>query len=196
MIQDCELIGKALGEFMDHKRERCPRLYFLSNEELVDIFGIEKLVAASRSSLDAPKRTFISNLFEGVLTLHFRENDNAILGLTSKDHEVLSFLKPVMTDRDPPDVWLNHLDAQIAYTLRFNLLLAFSSLSKEAEFAEWVRMWPSQCLITAIQIWFTHRVESLLKAHQGRVKQERDQLEAEILMEYGFEEDAHPVQGS
>ena len=105
-------------------------------------------------------------------------------------------MKPVMTDRDPPDVWLNHLDAQIAYTLRFNLLLAFSSLSKEAEFAEWVIMWPSQCLITAIQIWFTHRVESLLKAHQGRIKQERDQLEAEILMDYGYEEEAQPVQAS
>ena len=164
------MIGKALGEFMDYKRERCPRLYFLSNEELVDIFGIEKLVAASKSSLEAPKRTFISNLFEGVLTLNFRDNDNAILGLISKDHEVLSFMKPVMTDLDPPDVWLNHLDAQIAYTLRFNLLLAFSSLSKESDFAEWVTLWPSQCLIIAIQIWFTHRVESLLKAHQGRVK--------------------------
>ncbi len=111
MIQDCEVIGKALGDFMDQKRERCPRLYFLSNEELVDIFGIEKLVAASRAPIEAPKRTFIQNLFEGVLSLQFRENDNAILGLMSKEHEILPFMKPVFTERDPPDLWLNNLES-------------------------------------------------------------------------------------
>ena len=30
---------QALNQFLEQKRDQFPRLYFLSNEELVDIFG-------------------------------------------------------------------------------------------------------------------------------------------------------------
>lgn len=95
MISDCESIGKGLGEFLEFKREKFPRLYFLSNEEIVEIFGLDKLVNASRGTKDAPKRTFISNLFEGVDTLRFRENDLAIMGLKSKEGEDLALIRAV-----------------------------------------------------------------------------------------------------
>ena len=66
IIAECEQLSRGLGEFLEFKREKFPRLYFLSNEEIVEIFGMEKLISASRSSAGAPKRTFITNLFEGV----------------------------------------------------------------------------------------------------------------------------------
>ncbi len=95
MISDCESIGKGLGEFLEFKREKFPRLYFLSNEEIVEIFGIDKLIGASKGVKDAPKRTFITNLFEGVETLKFKDNDQAILGLRSKEGEEHLFIRPV-----------------------------------------------------------------------------------------------------
>jgi hypothetical protein len=36
---DCEHIRGGLMEFLERKRGKFPRLFFLSNEELIDIFG-------------------------------------------------------------------------------------------------------------------------------------------------------------
>lgn len=36
---DCEFIRKGLRDFLENKRSQFPRLYFLSNEELIEIFG-------------------------------------------------------------------------------------------------------------------------------------------------------------
>ena len=85
----------------------------MSNEEIVDIFGMDKLIEASKASSKrgASKRTFITNLFEGVETVIFRQPDYAIVGIRSKEDESIEFLKPVCTEKDPPDVWLKHLEA-------------------------------------------------------------------------------------
>lgn len=48
MIEECEAISKGLGDFLEYKREKFPRLYFLSNEEIVDIFSMEKLIETSK----------------------------------------------------------------------------------------------------------------------------------------------------
>ncbi len=134
MISDCESIGKSLGEFLEFKREKFPRLYFLSNEEIVEIFGLEKLVNASKGNKDAPKRTFITNLFEGVDTLKFRENDLAVTGLKSKNGEELNFIRAVQTENNPPDVWLKNFDQQMSNSLRFNILLAYATFNKNTDF--------------------------------------------------------------
>jgi hypothetical protein len=36
---ECEIIRNGLIAFLERKRGKFPRLFFLSNEELVDIFG-------------------------------------------------------------------------------------------------------------------------------------------------------------
>lgn len=97
MISDCESIGKGLGEFLEFKREKFPRLYFLSNEEIVEIFGLDKLFNASIGVKDAANRTFISNLFEGVNALRFRENDYSITGLESKEGEEMLLIRSIQT---------------------------------------------------------------------------------------------------
>jgi hypothetical protein len=134
MIADCESIGKGLGEFLEFKREKFPRLYFLSNEEIVEIFGLDKLVNASKGTKEAPRRTFIANLFEGVETLKFRDADLAITGLKSKEGEEMTLIRPVPTENNPPDVWLMNLDQQMANSLRFNILSAYATFNKDTDF--------------------------------------------------------------
>ena len=63
--QDCEVIRAGLMDFLEKKRGKFPRLFFLSNEELVDIFGKGTLLV--ESVLEGESSTaFITNLFEGV----------------------------------------------------------------------------------------------------------------------------------
>jgi len=37
--QDCDIIRTGLLDFLERRRGKFPRLFFLSNEELIDIFG-------------------------------------------------------------------------------------------------------------------------------------------------------------
>ena len=49
MNQDSDTVRAGLSVFMDQKRDAFPRLFFISNEELIDLFGradqvIEQLI--------------------------------------------------------------------------------------------------------------------------------------------------------
>ena len=36
---DADLVRSGLAQFLEQKRDFFPRLYFISNEELIDVFG-------------------------------------------------------------------------------------------------------------------------------------------------------------
>ena len=69
--QDCEGIKLGLRSFLEEKRGKFPRLYFLSNEELIDIFGRGCELVPSMISGEC--MGFISNLFEGIEILRFKD---------------------------------------------------------------------------------------------------------------------------
>ena len=68
---DCELIRSGLMEYLERKRGQFARLFFLSNEELIDIFG--KGVDLVESMLEEGSKGFINNLFEGIDSVRFHE---------------------------------------------------------------------------------------------------------------------------
>lgn len=74
--QDCEIIRSGLLEFLERKRGKFPRLFFLSNEELIDIFG--KGDSLVESMLEGESKGFITNLFEGVDNVVFHETSHDI----------------------------------------------------------------------------------------------------------------------
>jgi len=52
---DSDSVREGLTAFLEQKREAFPRLYFLSNEELIDIFGraddlIDELIYGTRAA--------------------------------------------------------------------------------------------------------------------------------------------------
>lgn len=52
---------------------------------------MDKLIEASRQSGgEGPKRTFITNLFEGINTVVFRKPDFAISAIRSKENEEIA----------------------------------------------------------------------------------------------------------
>ena len=61
---DCDHIRQGLMEFLEKKRGKFPRLFFLSNEELIDIFGKGPMLV--ESIIENPSRSFIQNIFEGI----------------------------------------------------------------------------------------------------------------------------------
>lgn len=67
--QDSDTIKAGLTEFLEKKRGKFPRLFFLSNEELIDIFG--KGPDLIDSIIEDESKSFINNIFEGIDLVRF-----------------------------------------------------------------------------------------------------------------------------
>lgn len=94
-------------EFLEKRRTKFPRLFFLSNEELIDIFG--KGPQLVESMIEGASQGFVSNLFEGVDTVRFHEVSQEITHMLSKEGEEVHLVKEVVTRNFGPDSWLRLL---------------------------------------------------------------------------------------
>ena len=81
---ECDIIRRSLMVFLEKKRGKFPRLFFLSNEELIDIFGKGNNLV--RCMIAGENEAFISTMFEGVHRLEFN-TEQEITHMRSKDGE-------------------------------------------------------------------------------------------------------------
>ena len=144
-------------EFLEKKRGKFPRLFFLSNEELIDIFGKGPMLV--ESIIENPSRSFIQNIFEGIDQVVFSDAQD-ITHMISKDGEEVHLYREVMTRNISVDNWLRYLEQRMEETVKNAVFLTFEGLDKQ-EFEEWVQSWPGQALYVSSQIWFTMRVQSI-----------------------------------
>lgn len=126
---ECDSIRAGLVGLLEKKRGHFPRLYFLSNEELVDILGqgpglVEAIVAGEAST------SFITNLFEGVDTLHFDVNSAAITKVRSKEGEEVTLTREVQTRRLQADGWLRGLEGAMELTVKDAAFHAFATMGQ------------------------------------------------------------------
>jgi dynein heavy chain len=122
--QDCEIIRNGLMDFLERRRGKFPRLFFLSNEELIGVFGagaelVPNILAGKAS------QAFVTNLFEGVDTLGFQETACDLECMRSKDGEELKLVKGVGTRGLPVDTWLKQFEASMVLTVKDALFLTF-----------------------------------------------------------------------
>jgi dynein heavy chain len=90
-------------EFLEKKRGKFPRLFFLSNEELIEIFGKGNMLV--QSMREDESKSFIGNIFEGVDKVIFGSNEE-LSHMVSKDGEEVHLFKEVLTRNIAVDKWL------------------------------------------------------------------------------------------
>lgn len=93
---DCEQIRSGLMEYLERKRGQFARLFFLSNEELIDIFGKGSDLVESMME-EGSQKGFISTIFEGIDQVRFHELSLDLSHIISKDGEVVHLVREVMT---------------------------------------------------------------------------------------------------
>jgi hypothetical protein len=67
-IDNCRL---GINRFLEQKRQQFPRLYFLSNEELLIIYGKQKEIV--HELIHGQEKSFINTIYQGIILLKFNK---------------------------------------------------------------------------------------------------------------------------
>jgi dynein heavy chain len=157
--QECGGIRVGLMGLLERRRGKFPRLFFLSNEELIELFGagpelVESILEGEASA------SFVTSLFEGIESLSFHEVTSAITHIHSRDGEKLLLAREAVTRGLQVDTWLRGLEASMVLTAKDSVFRAFAEMGTQ-EVADWVSTWPGQATSLCGQLWFTLRVRAI-----------------------------------
>jgi len=146
MLDQLERCQKALADFLEEKRSKLPRFYFIGDDDLLEILGQSKNPAVIQAHL--------KKLFQGVHHVEFSDDTSSIVSMCSVAGEVVPLAAPV-TIVDDVEVWLDALVKEMVNTLARQLV---DCVGAEAD----LRAFPSQVLCLAENIRFTERCERAL----------------------------------
>ncbi|TPX62627.1 hypothetical protein PhCBS80983_g00247 [Powellomyces hirtus] len=145
LVDQLERCQKALNEFLEQKRARFARFYFIGDEDLLEILG-----QAKNSTVI---QTHLKKLFAGVHSVQFDESVKNIVSMKSIDGETVPLQTPVKIT-DDVEVWLEDFATEMKSTLRTLLTqcLTVTDLFK----------YPSQILTLTEYLHFTANVETAI----------------------------------
>ncbi|KAJ3042257.1 Cytoplasmic dynein 2 heavy chain 1 [Rhizophlyctis rosea] len=145
LVDQLERCQKALNEFLEQKRERFARFYFIGDEDLLEILGQAKNPNVIQAHL--------KKLFAGVHNVLFDESVTSIVAMRSIDGETVTLKAPVQIT-DEVEVWLENFSKEMKSTLKSLLLecLAVNDIFK----------YPSQILGLSEYLHFTSHVETAI----------------------------------
>ncbi|XP_071580099.1 dynein axonemal heavy chain 2 [Temnothorax nylanderi] len=145
-----EALQLALEQYLETKRRVFPRLYFVSNDDMLEILAHSK-----RPDL---MQSHIRKLFANIKSLKLAKSLTGKYvadGMHSNDEEYVEFIEPVLLDGQV-EYWLCELEAAMRVTLSEVLRQCRTALRKMlAKRDRWVKEWPGQPSITSTQIQWT-----------------------------------------
>jgi len=172
--QDADNIKQGLAIFLEQKRAYFPRLYFISNEELIDVFGRADDVVTDL--INGKPLAFLQNLFEGVEILKVNPSSRKIYAMCSKSGEQVPLITEIATAGVSPEVWLKNFEAVMQNSLRNEIFWTYYEMDQDlvkvpethrdySKFTatkasherkvrgsflrKWLKEWPSQCTYLA-----------------------------------------------
>eukprot|EP00327_Prymnesium_parvum_P015469 CAMPEP_0113281722 /NCGR_PEP_ID=MMETSP0008_2-20120614/28451_1 /TAXON_ID=97485 /ORGANISM="Prymnesium parvum" /LENGTH=3313 /DNA_ID=CAMNT_0000132155 /DNA_START=19 /DNA_END=9960 /DNA_ORIENTATION=- /assembly_acc=CAM_ASM_000153 len=149
ILDQLERCQKALSDFLEDKRQRFPRFYFIGDDDLLEILGQAKNPTVIQSHL--------KKLFAGIHKVQFSENNSSITAMCSLDGEVVPLQKAVPVT-DSVESWLQLLNTMMRSTLTAatNHVLESGKLD--------IGDTPSQVLCLAEIVSFTRDAEAALQS--------------------------------
>ncbi|RLN69358.1 hypothetical protein BBJ29_000235 [Phytophthora kernoviae] len=171
-------VQRALGEYLERQRAAFPRFYFVGDEDLLEMIGNSKEPMQIQRHL--------SKMFAGISSLEMDNNTGVILGMASREGEVVRFKESVKTAEDTRiNVWLSKVEEQMRQTLSLLLEEAVRSYPTDDNadtYLKWVSEFPAQVVILATQVQWSHEVEKTLKAGGGDLPTVLQQLDTVLLI--------------
>ena len=151
MNEQMDRCQRALNDYLEEKRSKFPRFYFIGDDDLLEILG--------QSSNPTVIQSHLKKLYAGCHAVQFNDDCSAILAVQSSEKETVKLRQPVAVTEDV-EGWLNQLTASMEGTLQ-QLLLDCCKQGARLE------LYPSQILCLAEMIQFTRKVEAALSSEGG-----------------------------
>ncbi|KAL6266424.1 hypothetical protein P5V15_003274 [Pogonomyrmex californicus] len=160
---------KSLDEFLEEKRAAYPRLYFLSDQDLLE------LVSGSGKALEA----HLPKLYHGIGSI-IKEN-NTLTAITSPEGEILKLPEAIDLTESLPR-WLDNLEKGMRNSLRQSLEKCLNDSTPDPS------VYPTQILLLSERIAFTERCERALKEGRGALQKLVEFLETQRARYRGLED--------
>ncbi|KAI8908484.1 dynein heavy chain and region D6 of dynein motor-domain-containing protein [Gorgonomyces haynaldii] len=138
---------KALNEFLEEKRSKFARFYFIGDEDLLEILG--------QATNPLVIQSHLKKLFAGVHSVVFDKALKHIVAMKSIHGETVGLKAPVKIT-DNVEVWLQDFADEMKATLAHSL----GECLKETN----IFKYPTEIIACAEYIHFTANVESILKS--------------------------------
>eukprot|EP01028_Stygiella_incarcerata_P004192 TRINITY_DN1890_c0_g1_i5.p1 TRINITY_DN1890_c0_g1~~TRINITY_DN1890_c0_g1_i5.p1 ORF type:complete len:4092 (-),score=1034.80 TRINITY_DN1890_c0_g1_i5:737-12970(-) len=149
--EQLDLCQKALNDFLEEKRSRFPRFYFIGDDDLLEILGQAQEPSVIQSHL--------KKLFAGIHHVIFDEERTKIEYICSLQGENVKLSAPVLVSGEV-EQWLVQLDQEMRKTLH---VLMLQCLDGDNDILNDLEVYPSQVLCLKEQIYFTRECESAIK---------------------------------
>lgn len=149
------IVSKGLNEYMELKRLRFPRFFFLSDDELLEIL--------SQSRNPKAVQPHLRKCFENIAKVTF-EYDLKITQMHSSEGEIVD-LKYKFYPSANVECWLLLLEDTMRHSVRLTLVDGLEELWRLPR-NQWVLRWPGQVVIAGSQVAWTSGVEESLKEYR------------------------------
>ncbi|CEL93860.1 unnamed protein product [Vitrella brassicaformis CCMP3155] len=167
--KNLELVQKGLDDYLETKRSLFARLYFLSNDDLLEIL--------SQTKDPTRVQPFLKKVFESMAKLQFHEDYSAD-SMYSGEGEKVPFVETIYTKDKNVETWMTEIEIQMKKAVRDVLYKSILDYPTKPR-AEWVLVHPGQCVLNGSQVHWTSDVEEAIQ--NGTVKQYWDGLNRQLL---------------
>ncbi|KAI8925894.1 dynein heavy chain and region D6 of dynein motor-domain-containing protein [Entophlyctis helioformis] len=150
LVDQLERCQKALNEFLEQKRAKFARFYFIGDEDLLEILGQAKNPQVIQAHL--------KKLFAGVHNVQFDDNMTKIVAMRSLHGEQVVLKSPVQVT-DEVETWLQDFALEMKATLK--------ALLDECLVMTDIFKYPSQLIGLAEYLHFTSNVEQVIQTGSG-----------------------------
>lgn len=159
-------------KFIETKRESCPRLYFMSDSEVITLFSISNF----RTFTQLLSKLFMDiNYFKSVAQddgQGMKSNSHSfsrlrIMGIGTNQNNVLNFTKAVQC-LGSIDTWVKNIIGMMQTSVKDSVLNAIKTYSAD-KINDWVKNYPTSICQLAINILYTMQIDECFNNFENNV---------------------------
>jgi dynein heavy chain len=173
MLIELDKIQKSLDDYLDMKRNKFTRFYFLSNEEMLSILSETKDPYLVQPHL--------KKCFEGINELIFTP-ESEVIGMRSAEKEELRFMNKIVPHEHKSAVeeWLVRIEEEMILCIKEKMHEGLVDLAQHTPVREkWLKKWPGQVVLACSQISWTFSVEDKMTVH-GNLRSYLEELNGQL----------------
>jgi len=160
ICEQLERCQNALSDFLEEKRNKLPRFFFIGDDDLLEILG--------QACNPTVIQSHLKKLFQGIHKVGFNDQATKIISVFSSVGEEVTFESPVPVT-DCVEAWLQDLSDELRRTLKAQVVRCVHEKEKTD-----LTMFPNQVLCLSENIKFTSRCERAI--HQGSIAELKSSL--------------------